>query len=42
VLDTLSASFPDAIKVLYKYLTPRQNNKYCVVYENGLISNGWR
>lgn len=39
--DTLKASFMDGVKVLYQYLTPRADNKYAVVYENGKLSKGW-
>lgn len=40
--ETLKASFVDGIKVLYKFFIPKKNNKYGVIYENGLLSNFWR
>lgn len=38
---TLKASLTDGLKVLYKCITPRPNNRYGVVYENGLLKKGW-
>lgn len=41
--ETLKASFLDGVKVLYKKLTNgKSDNKYGVVYENGLLNKGWR
>ncbi len=40
--ETLKASFMDGIKVLYKYFNRSVDNKYGVVYENGILSNKWR
>lgn len=39
--QTLKASFVDGIKVLFKMIIPN-TNKYGVIYENGLLSKGWR
>mgnify|MGYP003298635352 CR=1 FL=1 len=39
--ETLNASFLDFIKSLYKRLFHKKRNKYSVVYENGVMSNGW-
>ncbi len=39
--DTLKASIMDGVKVCYKLFKPSQN-KYAVIYENGLLSKGWR
>lgn len=39
--ETLSASIMDGVKVAYKMIFPSKNN-YGVVYENGLLSEGWR
>jgi len=38
--ETLSASFMDGIKCIYKVFS-KPNNKYGVVYENGKIERGW-
>ena len=39
--ETLKASFMDGVKTIYR-LFNKPKNKYGVIYENGLLSNGWR
>lgn len=40
--ETLNASFMDLTKSVYKIFERNINNKYAVVYENGLLSTSWR
>lgn len=40
--ETLGASFMDLTKSVYKIFEKNTNNKYAVVYENGLLSTSWR
>jgi organic radical activating enzyme len=40
--ETLKASLMDGIKVLYQAITPKPNNKYGVVYEDGSLVKGWK
>jgi len=40
--ETLRASFMDLTKSVYKIFEKNTNNKYAVVYENGLLSTSWR
>ena len=39
--STLKASMLDGLKVAYKCITPRSNNKYGVIYEDGSLKKGW-
>lgn len=39
--STLKASGMDFAKALYRAVTPKPQNKYGVVYEDGTISKGW-
>ena len=40
--ETLKASFMDGVKVLYKTINNKVDNKYGVVYENGDLEKGWK
>lgn len=40
--ETLKASLMDGIKVFYKtYINNKKTNNYCVIYNNGEVTNGW-
>lgn len=40
--ETLSASIKDGVKVAHKLLFKPNDNKYGVIYENGLLTKQWR
>lgn len=42
VEETRKASIADAIKAIYKRYFYKIKNRFCVIYENGIIYNKWR
>jgi organic radical activating enzyme len=40
--ETLDASLMDGVKVLYQFINKKHENNYGVIYENGLLTKGWR
>jgi molybdenum cofactor biosynthesis enzyme MoaA len=42
VENSLSFNFKDLLKMIYKRFFYKSNNKFKVLYENGLITNKWR
>lgn len=39
--ETLKATFMDGVKVLHRTLFPKLDNKFGVVYGNGIMTKGW-